>query len=231
MAIAPDTAPSSAPPPPRRRGRRVLRVVGLVLLLLVLLVAVAAWWLLGTSSGTNFVLQQAASRLGPGVRIEGARGRLGGAMHADRIVVDRPELYAEVVDADLDTSPPLGGPLVVHKLHAREVTVRTAPSQKKSEGLPLSIAPPLPVRVEDGRIDRLRIGTIARVPGGEATPHDMVLEDIVVRGEGDARRWKIDEAAVTTEYGRASVSGTVGATRPFDLHVDAKAQGNAQGKP
>ena len=230
MAATPDTV-NVPPPPPRRRRHPLLRALLIVLLALVALVVIGAWWLLGTSSGTNFVLQQAASRLGPGVRVEGARGRLGGTMHADRIVVERPELYVEVLDADLDTSPPLGGPLVVHQLHAREVTVRTAPSEKKSSGLPLSIAPPLPVRVDDARIDRLRIGTLTRAAPGTPPPPETVLQDIVVRGEGDARRWKIDEAAVTTEYGRASVAGTVGATRPFDLHVDAKAQGNAQGKP
>ena len=227
MAATPGTVTAPPPAPPPRRGRhRVLRTLLIVVLVLVAALLVGAWWLLGTSSGTQFVLGQEQQRLGPGVRIEGARGRLGGAMHADRIDYDRPDLQLRLIDVDLDTALPLDGRLVVHQLHAREVSVRTGPSDKKSQGLPASFAPPLPIELQDARIGTLRIGKM-----GQPDSADVVLHDIALKGAADARRIRIDEAAVTSEYGRATLSGTLGATRPFDVHVDAKAEGSAQGKP
>jgi len=223
MAATPDTV--NAAPPPRRR-HPVLRALLVVVLVIVALVVVGAWWLLGTSSGTQFVLGQVQQRLGPGVRIEGARGRLGGAMHVDRIDYERPDLQVRLTDVDLDTSPPLGGTLVVRRLHAREVSVRTGPSDQKSQGLPASFAPPLPIQLGDARIGTLRIGKI-----GAPEASDVVLREVTLKGAADARRIRIEEAAVTSEYGRATLSGTLGATRPFEVHVDAKAQGSAGDKP
>src|SRR4051812_13193818 len=226
--MASDPATLTPPPPPARRRHpvlRALRVLLLVVLVLAALVIAGAWWLLGTTGGTQVVMQQMQQRLGPGVHIEGARGRLGGAMHVDRIVLDRPDVKAELNDVDLDTTPPLDGRFVVHRLHAREVTVRTASSAKKSGGLPASFAPPLPVTIEEAHVDTLRIGKI-----GADAASDIVLRDIALRGAADARLIRIEQAAVTTDYGRATVSGTLGAVRPFDVHLDAKAQGNAQGK-
>ncbi|HZZ93473.1 MAG TPA: translocation/assembly module TamB domain-containing protein [Usitatibacter sp.] len=225
MAVAPDPVTTPLPRPPRR-GRALLRALLLTVLVLLAVIVAGAWWLLGTSSGTQVVMGQLARRLGPGLQIEGARGRLGGAMHVDRIVLDRPDLQLRLEDVDLDSTPPLAGRFVVHKLHAREVSVHTAPSGKKPQGLPASFALPLGVAIEDARIDTLRAGKI----GGEAAA-DLVLHDIVLQGEADARRIRIDQAAVTTAYGRASATGTLGAVKPFDVHLDVKAAGSAQGKP
>src|SRR6201996_5546946 len=147
------------PTPPRTpRRRRVLRALGIVLLVLVLLVVAGAWWALGTTSGANVLLARAANALGQGTRIEGVEGRLGGAVRIATIEIDRPDLYVLVEGAGLDTSA-RPGLLTVHRLHARNVIVRTY-STGAAASVPASFAPPYPIRLEDGLVSSLAVGKI-----------------------------------------------------------------------
>jgi translocation and assembly module TamB len=229
MSAAPQSPPPSPAPP---RGRwRVLRWMALALVALVALVAGIAWWILATEGGARFTLREVAGRVGPGTRIEGVRGRLGGPLHVALIEIARPGLYVRIDEVDLDASPPLSGVLVVHQLHAKSVVVRTAPSADTKSTLPASIAAPYPVHLEDGKVETLRIGHIA--PGEPAqgdAAKDFVVTGIVLKGDGDRSRWRVDEAAATTEYGTAHVSGSVGYARPFRLDAHATASGRFQEK-
>jgi translocation and assembly module TamB len=216
------TDPPSAPPPPPRKRRHWLRNFAIALLALVAIIAALGYWIVATPGGAQLLLNRVAGMLGEGTKIEGVEGRIGGKLNIKSIVIDRPDLYVRVDDVELDTSPRIGGPLVVHRLYARSVEVRTADTGAAAS-LPASFKPPYRVRLEDGRVGTLRLGKLKGDPA-----KDLVLRDIVLRGEGDTREWRIAQAAVTTEYGTARVSGTVGNARPFTLDVDGSFDGTLQ---
>src|SRR5947209_3638122 len=141
-ATTPDTLP--APVPPRRRRRWpwiVLAVVAAQVLFVVLGIA----WILGTSQGARFVSGQVTRLAGDSVKLEVVEGQIGGELRVKRVEVNRPDLYALVEDVVMDTSPwaPLHGTLVVHKLRARSVEVRTVSSQATAK-IPGSFAPLYP---------------------------------------------------------------------------------------
>ena len=229
------------PPAPRRRFRRALAIALAAVLAIAALLAALGWWIVATPGGAQLVVAKVANLLGHGAKIEGVEGRLGGALRIRRIEIDRPDLYVRIDDLVLDTSPldPLRGWLVVHRLHAGSIEVRTASSAGAAR-LPVSFTPPYPVRLEDGRIDTLRYGAITAAERDAKDPRskqaardaarakDVVLHDIVLRGEGDRTRWTIGEAAVRTEYGAARVSGTLGNTTPFALELSGSFDGALQ---
>jgi translocation and assembly module TamB len=78
------------------------------------------------------------------------------------------------------------------------------------------------VRLEDGAVDQLVFGAIG------SNDKDVVLRNIVLRGEGDSRRWRIDQAAVATQFGNASVKGTLGNAPPFEIALDGSFDGKLQ---
>ena len=137
-------------PPPRRRRRWPWVVLALLLALILVLVAAVAW-ILGTTQGTRLVAGQVTRLAGEGVKLEGVEGRIGGVLHIDRVEVSRPDLYARVEDVTLDTQPfsPLHGTLVVNRLVAKSVELRTASSQSTAR-VPASFAPPYAIRLEEG---------------------------------------------------------------------------------
>ncbi|HET6263314.1 MAG TPA: hypothetical protein VFD95_00550, partial [Usitatibacter sp.] len=218
-------APVIEPPPPkgtRARGRWLRRVL-VLLAVLVLVAAGASMWLLHTQGGARFALGQAVRLAGEGVRYEGVEGTLGGPMRIKLIEIQRGGLYARVEDLEMQTSlfGALRGLLVIDRLHAGKVEVRTKPTGEAAQ-LPASLAPPRAVRLEDGRIGELRVGTL-----GGAKEQDLVVRDIFLRGEGDASRWKIEEARADTPYAKGRVTGTLGTRAPFDLEANADLEGAA----
>ncbi len=234
-------APAAPPPPRRRLWPRVLAIVLAVIVILLLAVAAGVYWVLSTPSGAQFVFGKVSGMLGQGARIEGVEGRLGGELRIKTIDIDRPDLYVHVDDVLIETAPlaPLGGRLDVHRLVARNVEVRTASSGAAAR-VPVSFKPPYPIRLEDGRVGTLRYAAMtpaekaAKDPAAKraareaARSKDLVLRDIVLKGEGDRSRWAISEAAAATEYGQARVKGTLGTTSPFAVAMDGDFAGRLQ---
>ena len=201
--------------------KRVLAISLIALLVAVLGLVTTGWWILATPGGASFILGRAASMLGKGARIEGVAGRLGGELHVKLVVIDRPDLFVRVDDVDMDTSPVFANRLTVHRLHVRRIELRTA-STGAAMSLPASLKPPHDVRLEDGAVEELVTGAIG------SHDKDMTLRKIVLRGEGDSHRWRMDEAAVATQYGTASVKGTLGNAPPFEIALDGAFDGNIQ---
>jgi translocation and assembly module TamB len=104
------------------------------------------------------------------------------------------------------------------------VELRTADAAGAARA-PVSFKPPYQVRLEDGRIGTFRHGSLKR------TGDDLVLKDIVVRGEGDAREWRIAEAAVVTPHGKASLAGKLGNAEPYAVDLTGRFDGAFQEKP
>lgn len=204
-----------------------------VVLVLVALLAGATYWLLGTSGGARLVLGEVRGLLGPGARIEGVQGRIGGVLRVKSIRIERPDLLVRLEDVVLDTAPfePLHGRLLVRRLTVGLLEVRTASSGAAAK-LPASFKPPYPVRLEEGRIGTLRWGALAAAGNAAPSPAppDVVLHDVFVRGEGDRSRWHIEQASALTPYGQARVSGTVGNAAPFALDAAADLAGRIQAR-
>lgn len=203
---------------------------------------IGGWWIVATPAGAQLVLARVAGMLGKGAKIEGVAGRLGGVLKVKAIEIDRPDLFVHIDDVEIDSSSPFGGRLVVHRLAARNVEVRTA-SSKAAARMPASFKPPYPVTLEDGRIGTLRLGRIdaaelaikdpaARLAARDASrKNDVVLRNVVLRGEGDKARWKIVEAAVATQFGDARVAGTIDNASPFAVDLEGSFDGTVQERP
>ena len=194
----------------------------ITLLVAITLVGGGIYWFVHTPGGAQLLLGRAAGFLGKGAKIEGVEGSLDGVLRVKSILIDRPDLYVRIDDLEMDSSSPFGGLLVVHKLVARSVEVRTA-TTKEAATLPLSFKPPYPVRLEDGRVGTLRLGKIPAAPD-----KDLVLKNVVLKGEGDTSRWKVDEASVATEYGSARLAGTIGNAGPFAVDLGGEFAGRVQ---
>lgn len=235
-AQAPVTAPPAAPPP-RRRLRWLWGVLA-ALLFLVLLAVAAVVWVLSTPEGAKLVLGRVQGALGEGTTFSDVEGRIGGTLRIGTIEVSRPDMYARIEGFEMDTSPldPLRGRLLVHRLLARSVQVHTA-STGEAARIPVTFEPPYPVKLEEGRVGELRIGALTPEARAEkdvarrralvdaSKDKDLVVKDILLRGEGDKRHWRVDEASVATPYGRGKVTGTLATTPPFTLEATADAQG------
>jgi translocation and assembly module TamB len=218
-AIDPDIPP---PPPPRRRRRWPWITLAVFVALLAVLCA-GVYWLVATPGGAQLVFSRVATMLGEGTKFEGVEGQLGGTLRIKAIHIDRPDLYVHIDDVEIDSSPRFfGGSLIVHRLYARNVEVRTV-SSGAAAAVPKSFAPPYAVILEDGRVGTLRLGKKGGTPD-----NDLVLRDIAVKGEGDKSRWKIDQAAVVTEYGTLKIAGTLGNATPFPLDATGTFAGTFQ---
>jgi translocation and assembly module TamB len=236
---------SQAPPapPPRARGRWIVRLLA-ILLVLVLAVVLGIAWLLKTEQGARFALEQAVRLGGDGIRYEGVEGALGGTIRIKVIEVERADLYARVEDLVLETSPlaPLRGRVDVRRLGARSVELRTVDTGAAAK-VPASFAPPYAVRLDDGRIGKLRVGDLTREAAAEKDPArkralmlasregDLVLRDLFVKGEGDQREWRIGEARVESAYGKAALSGRLESAAPFAVDLKAALAGVAAERP
>ncbi|MEP7259807.1 MAG: translocation/assembly module TamB domain-containing protein [Usitatibacter sp.] len=234
-----------APPPKGTRARirwvrHVLALLGVLLLVIVLGIS----WVLYTQGGAQFVLGRVVKLAGDGIRYEGVEGSLGGPMRIKLIEVSRPDMYARIEDFEMDSSlfGVLRGRLQVNRLHAGKVEVRTADSGAAAK-LPVSFAPPYAVRLERGTIGELRLGALTRAMQAEkdsvkrrammvaANATDLVIKEILLRGEGDERHWKIDEARAGTIYGNGRVAGTLATRAPFTLDANADFEGIAAERP
>ena len=225
------------------RLRRWIARSAALMTVLLLLVAVAAWWLLATPEGARFALNYAIRAAGEGVRYEGLEGALGGPMRIKLLEISRPDLYVRIDDLEMQTAlSHLPRRLYVHHLGARAVEVRTVDTGAAAK-LPVSFAPPHAIHLAEGRVGELRLGDLPREAAAEKDPSrkramiaaarggDLVVRNILVRGEGDEREWRVAEMRVETAYGRTSLAGRVESKAPFALDLEANVEGVAAERP
>jgi len=203
--------------------RRILRTVLVLAIVLVVVAVGVGYWIAYTPGGAQLVLGRLADALGKGAKVEGVEGSLGGPLRVKLIIVDRPDFYVRVDDVEMQTSflSPLRGSLLVHRLYARSVELRTAGAAGAARA-PVSFTPPYDIRLLDGRIGTFTHGPISRA--GD----DLVLRDIRLKGEGDKSRWKIDEASVLTQYGATRLAGTLGNVKPYAVDLTGAFEGKLQ---
>jgi translocation and assembly module TamB len=210
----------------RALARRVAWRSGLGIAALAVVVAVAAWWLLTTIGGRDVLLRQIVARLPPGTSLtwQRAEGPVSGPMllHGVRFAMPRQRDAACVADpthrCDMGTlvftartvaidpalRPLLGRTLRLDALVIADATLELPKTTQPFElprwpgSLP-QIAPPLALRADAIRIDRLRV-----------TRDGAPLVDIAsVRGGIDAARGRlhVEHLRVASNRGRFTAHG------------------------
>ena len=207
--------------------RRALRYLVYTVLGLAVLVAGTIYWIAGTQRGAEFVIGKLQELLGTATKIEGVEGAIGGQLRIRLFEVVRPELVIRIEDLETDISPVYTGRLTVNRFHARSVEVRTSPAShpQAAQASPPQFVPPFPVRLGDGGVGTFTYGAIG------SHDKDVILTDVVLRGEGDAARWTIAEARAGTPYGKVKLSGSIAAVEPFGLDAGADFDGEVQQQP
>jgi translocation and assembly module TamB len=212
--MAHDPVPVLERPRRRRWWLYSLFAVTLVAGLLVLGVA----WLVATPGGARLVLDRVATFLGQGTTLGGVEGSFAGTLRIKSVEVKRPDLFVRIDDLEIERDPASSwwGRAVFRKVHAARVEVRTASSAAAAR-VPLTFEAPYPLRVEDARAGELRIGALAKE--GALAGADLVFSDVRVRGEGDERSWKLEQASASTPWGSVNLSGTLATTAPYTLDL------------
>src|SRR3954470_15817507 len=196
-AEAAAASPPPAPPPQRRRLRWLWWLLAAVIVLAVLVIGFVTW-VVTTPEGAKLVLGRVQAMMGEGVRFTDVQGRIGGTLRVGTIEVSRPDMYVLIEGFEMDTSPldPFRGRLLVHRLNARWGQVYTA-STGEAAKIPVTFEPPYPLKLEEGRVGELRIGSLTpearaendvtkrRALIAQSRDKDPVVRDILLRGEGD----------------------------------------------
>ena len=128
---------------------RGLKIAGLVVLALVLLVVVSVGVMLGTQTGSRWVLGQV-----PGLQIDNFAGRLGGQWGADHLLWEQGTSRVEVDRPIFAWSPGCltRMTLCIDQLQAEKVSLQFPPSEDSSSG-PISLPElKLPLAIEVGVI-------------------------------------------------------------------------------
>ena len=134
---------------------RVLRGVGWTLLALVLLLAIAVGVLLGTASGSRWLLAQV-----PGLTVEAFDGRLGQRWQADRLLWEQGGNRVEVQQPRLAWAPGclLKRTLCIDELTAGDIVLNFPPTEPAPDAEPFTLPDlDLPVALQVERIDIGRV--------------------------------------------------------------------------
>ncbi|MDH2242587.1 translocation/assembly module TamB [Pseudomonas sp. GD03909] len=134
---------------------RLLRGVGWTLLALVLLLAIAVGVLLGTASGSRWLLAQV-----PGLTVEAFDGRLGQRWQADRLLWEQGGNRVEVQQPRLAWAPGclLKRTLCIDELTAGDIVLNFPPTEPAPDAEPFTLPDlDLPVALQVERIDIGRV--------------------------------------------------------------------------
>ncbi|MGE5616358.1 MAG: hypothetical protein ACM3X5_05535, partial [Bacillota bacterium] len=218
---------SATTPPPPPRAPRVWPYFLATFAAGIALVVVGIAWFLASPGGARLLLDRVAAAIGEGTRIEGVEGSLSSTLRIKSIQVTRPGLEVHLEDVLLERQPGSDwlGRVDLKRLEVGKVEVRSE-STGDSARLPLGFKPPYPVRVESGRIGELRWGALH--PKGSSPP-DVVVKNLVLKGEGDERSWRIERASADTSYGQVSLEGSLGTVSPFALDAKGDVRGEREG--
>ncbi len=184
--------------------------VAIALLIVALLAAAllaGAWWFAASEAGLRWAGEQAASRSGGRVKIEGATGSLGGIVRIARLSYADENLSLVADDIAFSWSPRalFSRSVVVDALSAATVTLDFKPSAGPSAP-PASLALPWPVEVR-----RADIATLTVASG----PNRWRVTQLGFHYIGAVERHALDALALDSEWGSVRGRLAIGATPPF----------------
>ncbi|MCX9158232.1 translocation/assembly module TamB domain-containing protein [Niveibacterium sp. 24ML] len=202
--------------PPRGVVHRAARRP--IAILLGLLAAAAPWllvaWLISTVSGLRFVAGALDAATRGQIRLEQPDGSLLHGVKAKRFAYDLDGIQIDAREVDLRWQ--LGGLLTgwlnASRVHARELTVTYAISPEPS-GPFVSMALPIGLQLDDVVLGQFTLnervaGEVQRIFG---------LRDARAAARLDHARWTINRVSGITDWGAASLNGTIGSEAPFAL--------------
>ena len=212
-------------PRPRFRQRRPwLFRSGLGLLGIAFLVVLALAWFLATTSGAAFLLA------GAGLKAEGLEGSLITPLSAQRLEYRRPNLVVSVEKPAFSWAPMglLTGELRISYLTAEALDFAAAtPATKEKTKLPVTLKPPLKVRVEKASVKRIGIATLEA--GGRTTPR-FEISEFTLNSVAGSLTWAFENVSARTPAGLVQASGTIGAIEPFPVDITAQLTGEREGR-
>ncbi|MEJ6022212.1 translocation/assembly module TamB domain-containing protein [Ramlibacter sp. PS4R-6] len=195
---------------------RALKVIALViatLLVVLVLTAIGLWWWAGTQSSLDWTLARIAES--QTIQAEGVEGSLRTGLKAKRIAWEKDGLKVEAFDAELAWQPLAIArtTVLLNRLHAARLRIEDK-SPPKPKVIPVSLA--LPVRVE---VDDVRVGKLEYVTGTQS----VEATDIAGAYSYDAGRHNVKLAGLKWMQGEFSGEGSVVAIGR--MPVEAKLQG------
>ncbi|GAB3381908.1 translocation/assembly module TamB domain-containing protein [Massilia agri] len=206
-----DTPPPTTEPAakPRRWPRRV--AIGVVVT--GILVGGTLWYL-GRETTLQMIAQKVAASTGGKLTLTGVRGSLYGAMHIDRVVwrTDEQLIVANTIDLRWSPAQIVSRGILVDELRAASLRVETLKESEEKSTMPVKLAPPFPVSIDDARLDQ----AVFVSKGAETR-----IDNIRLRLEGNKQRWEVRDAAAVTPWGDVAANGSIGAQRPFKLDATA----------
>jgi translocation and assembly module TamB len=216
---------SAVEPRPKFRHRRPWLFRSAVGMLLgALLVVAGLAWLLATSSGAAFLLA------GAGLTAEGLQGSLLGPLNARRLEYRRTNLLVTVENPAFEWSPLglLSGELRIAYLTADALDFAAAtPATKEKAQLPVTLKPPLDIRVEKASVKRIGIATLE--VGGNTKPR-FEITGFELDSVAGADAWRFKQVNARTPAGLVVASGSIGALSPFPVDVTAHLTGEREGR-
>ena len=208
---------------------RGLKIAGLVVLALVLLVVVSVGVMLGTQTGSRWVLGQV-----PGLQVDNFAGRLGGQWGADHLLWEQGTSRVEVDRPIFAWSPGCltRMTLCIDQLQAEKVSLQFPPSEDSSSG-PISLPElKLPLAIEVGviKVGNVLFNGIEQLKGmqmsAQWTAKGLEIDSVQVERED----LNVELSGLLQPYGDwpLTLQGTISLPAPDDktLEVVLKVEGN-----
>ncbi len=207
-----DNTPAPAQEPahkPRRWPRRV--AIGVVV---TGVIVGGTLWYLGRETTLQMIAQRVAASTGGKLTLTGVRGSLYGAMTIERIVwrTDEQLVIANKISLNWSPGQIVSRGILVDTLHAANLRVETLKESDEPSTMPVKLAPPFPVSIDDARLNR------ATFVSKGAETH---IDNIRLRLEGNKQRWQVRDGAAVTPWGDVAANGSIGAQRPFKMDATA----------
>ncbi len=224
--VSEHTAPTSPTPAPRGRRGWIITLAGLLLGLLALIGT--ATWLLQSQSAAQRVLAMLSTATA--IQFEGIHGTLAGPLQIDRVIVERPSQRVTLENLRLDWRPRalLRRQLHIVSLQVSRLLVTSKISQKNNPvTLPLSLALPITVQLDQATIDSGEIGW------GPVNLIKLGAFAFSLGYDSAQYRLNVQKFAASSGQPNADISGdiqgeaTLAATRPFAVQGRFTSSANA----
>lgn len=194
---------------------RIVKGILLSLLAVFAIVLGSAYWLLGTASGTQWLLAQLDSRAPDGLALGEAEGTLLHGIRIDSLDWHSETLRVQATDIRLDIEllPLLNRHLVIASVSAADVTLQIEQREKRETGdEPFAVDLPLDITAGDVAVGRLRYSQ---------DTFDREVRDVSLAGSLRGPRLRLRRIAWQSDWLDLEGSGTAELAEPYGIEAEA----------